>query len=51
MFLQQGQTLYLAFSFLAVSVDHPISKLYDGNKEFIKFKKQMFKKWNYRRNP
>jgi len=31
------------FSFLAVSVDHPISKLYENNKEFIKFKNQCSK--------
>ena len=31
------------FSFLAVSVDHPISKLYEDNKEFIKFKDECAK--------
>ena len=25
-------------SFLALSVDHPISKLYENDKEFLKFK-------------
>ena len=28
------------FSFLAVSADHPISKFYENDKEFIKFKEQ-----------
>ena len=36
-FTTRPDTLF-GFSFLAVSVDHPISKLYDNNKEFIKFK-------------
>ena len=27
-------------SFLALSIDHPISKLYENNKDFIKFKKK-----------
>jgi leucyl-tRNA synthetase len=31
------------FSFLAVSVDHPISKLYEDNKEFIRFKDECAK--------
>ena len=31
------------FSFLAVSVDHPISKFYKDNKDFIKFKKECSK--------
>ena len=31
------------FSFLAVSVDHPISKLYENNEEFIKFKNKCSK--------
>jgi len=31
------------FSFLAVSVDHPISKLYEDNKEFIEFKDECAK--------
>ena len=31
------------FSFLAVSVDHPISKFYEKNDEFIKFKKECSK--------
>ena len=30
-------------SFLALSVDHPISKFYENNKEFIKFKKKCSK--------
>ncbi len=36
-FTTRPDTLF-GFSFLAVSVDHPISKLYENNKEFIKFK-------------
>ncbi len=31
------------FSFLALSVDHPLSKYYEKNKEFIKFKKECSK--------
>ena len=31
------------FSFLALSVDHPLSKYYDNNKDFIKFKKECSK--------
>ena len=31
------------FSFLALSVDHPISKFYENNDEFIKFKKECSK--------
>ena len=31
------------FSFLALSVDHPLSKYYDSNKDFIKFKKECSK--------
>ena len=30
-------------SFLAVSVDHPISKFYENDPEFIKFKKECSK--------
>ena len=41
-FTTRPDTLF-GFSFLAVSVDHPISKLYDGNKEFIKFKNKCSK--------
>jgi len=36
-FTTRPDTLF-GFSFLAVSVDHPISKLYDSNKDFIDFK-------------
>ena len=36
-FTTRPDTLF-GFSFLAVSVDHPISKLYENNKEFINFK-------------
>ena len=36
-FTTRPDTLF-GFSFLAVSVDHPISKLYENNKEFIDFK-------------
>ncbi len=35
-------TLY-GMSFLAVSVDHPISKFYENNKEFISFKEECSK--------
>ena len=31
------------FSFLALSVDHPISKLYETNKDFIEFKENCSK--------
>ena len=31
------------FSFLALSVDHPISKYYENNKDFIEFKKECSK--------
>ncbi len=31
------------FSFLALSVDHPLSKLYENNKDFIKFKNECSK--------
>ncbi len=37
-FTTRPDTLF-GMSFLALSVDHPISKLYENNKEFIKFKK------------
>jgi leucyl-tRNA synthetase len=30
-------------SFLALSVDHPLSKFYENDKEFIKFKKECSK--------
>ena len=36
-FTTRPDTLF-GFSFLAVSVDHPISRLYENNEEFIKFK-------------
>jgi len=36
-FTTRPDTLF-GFSFLAVSIDHPISKLYENNEEFIKFK-------------
>tara|TARA_B100000787_G_scaffold114617_1_gene85428 strand:+ start:1012 stop:3570 length:2559 start_codon:yes stop_codon:yes gene_type:complete len=41
-FTTRPDTLF-GFSFLAVSVDHPISKLYENNKEFIAFKKNCSK--------
>jgi len=41
-FTTRPDTLF-GFSFLAVSVDHPISKLYDNNDEFITFKKNCSK--------
>ena len=31
------------FSFLALSVDHPLSKYYENNKDFLKFKKECSK--------
>ena len=31
------------FSFLALSVDHPVSKYYENNKEFKKFRKECSK--------
>ena len=31
------------FSFLAVSIDHPISKFYEENPDFIKFKEECSK--------
>jgi len=36
-FTTRPDTLF-GFSFLAVSVDHPISKIYENNEEFINFK-------------
>ena len=36
-FTTRPDTLF-GFSFLAVSIDHPISKLYENNEDFIKFK-------------
>ena len=44
-FTTRPDTLF-GFSFLAVSVDHPISELYKNDKKFIDFKEQMFKNWN-----
>jgi leucyl-tRNA synthetase len=41
-FTTRPDTLF-GFSFLAVSVDHPISKLYENNKEFIDFKDECSK--------
>ena len=41
-FTTRPDTLF-GFSFLAVSVDHPISKLYENNKEFTKFKNKCSK--------
>ena len=38
-FTTRPDTLF-GMSFIAVSVDHPISKLYQNDKEFIKFKKE-----------
>ena len=41
-FTTRPDTLF-GFSFLALSVDHPISEFYKSNKEFIKFKEQCSK--------
>ena len=41
-FTTRPDTLF-GFSFLAVSVDHPISKFYENDKEFIEFKKNVQK--------
>ena len=41
-FTTRPDTLF-GFSFLAVSVDHPISKFYEKNDEFIKFKNECSK--------
>jgi leucyl-tRNA synthetase len=41
-FTTRPDTLF-GFSFLAVSVDHPISQLYDDNDEFIEFKNKCSK--------
>jgi len=41
-FTTRPDTLF-GFSFLAVSVDHPISKLYENNNEFILFKERCSK--------
>ncbi len=38
-FTTRPDTLF-GMSFIALSVDHPISELYENNKEFIKFKKE-----------
>ena len=47
MFTTRPDTLF-GFSFLAVSIDHPISEFYQ-NQKFIDFKKMVFKNRNYRR--
>ena len=41
-FTTRPDTLF-GFSFLAVSIDHPISKFYTNNKDFIKFKEECSK--------
>jgi leucyl-tRNA synthetase len=41
-FTTRPDTLF-GFSFLAVSADHPISKFYESDKEFIKFKEKCSK--------
>jgi len=41
-FTTRPDTLY-GFSFLALSIDHPVSEFYKNNKEFIKFKKECSK--------
>tara|TARA_B100001123_G_scaffold445992_1_gene599060 strand:- start:3311 stop:5857 length:2547 start_codon:yes stop_codon:yes gene_type:complete len=41
-FSTRPDTLF-GLSFLAISVDHPVSKLYEKNKEFIDFKKECSK--------
>mgnify|MGYP001287535470 CR=1 FL=1 len=41
-FTTRPDTLF-GFSFLAVSVDHPLSKFYENDKDFIKFKKDCSK--------
>ncbi len=41
-FTTRPDTLY-GFSFLAISVDHEVSKYYSNNKEFIKFKEECSK--------
>ena len=41
-FTTRPDTLF-GFSFLAVSIDHPISKFYENDKDFINFKKECSK--------
>ncbi len=41
-FTTRPDTLF-GFSFLALSVDHPVSRLYENNKEFIEFKNKCSK--------
>ena len=41
-FTTRPDTLF-GFSFLAVSIDHPLSKFYEKNKDFIKFKEECSK--------
>ena len=41
-FTTRPDTLF-GFSFLAVSIDHPLSKFYEKNKDFIAFKKECSK--------
>ncbi len=41
-FTTRPDTLF-GFSFLAVSVDHPIAKFYENNKQFLKFKDECSK--------
>ena len=42
MFYNKTRHLF-GFSFLALSVDHPISKFYENDKKFLEFKKECSK--------
>ena len=45
-FTTRPDTLF-GFSFLALSIDHPVSKFFKDQPEFKKFKEECFKNWNY----
>ena len=43
-FTTRPDTLF-GFSFLALSVDHEVSKFFNDNKDFLNFKERVFKNW------
>ena len=48
-FTTRPDTIFGA-SFIALSVDHPIAKNFEKNKNFLSFKSRMFKNGNNRRS-